>query len=173
MSLPVDERAGNLWSWTASDEAATEHFGAALARALEPGTVVSLTGELGAGKTRLVQAVSTALGVPRAEVTSPTFVLLQEYRSQPPLYHFDTYRLRDVDEFLALGADELLWSTGVCFVEWGERVADVLPADRLQIELETLAPTARLLQVSWSGPRAERVAATLRRALDLSFDCDG
>ena len=92
---------------TLNNEQDTERLGAALADVLPPGTVVALIGTLGAGKTRLVQAVATALGVPAGGVTSPTFVLVNEYRQgRVPVFHFDTYRLKDDDEFLALGPEE-------------------------------------------------------------------
>ena len=105
------------------NEQDTERLGAALAEVLPPGTVVALIGTLGAGKTRLVQAVAAALGVPRGSVTSPTFVLVNEYRQgRLPVYHFDTYRLKDDDEFLDLGPDEYFESDGLTFVEWADRV---------------------------------------------------
>ncbi|HUG90217.1 MAG TPA: tRNA (adenosine(37)-N6)-threonylcarbamoyltransferase complex ATPase subunit type 1 TsaE [Planctomycetaceae bacterium] len=143
-------------------EADTERLGAALAGVLEPGTVVALAGPLGAGKTRFVQAVGAALGVEREAVTSPTFVLVQEYAGRLPLYHFDAYRLRDVDEFLALGADELLWSDGVCLIEWADRVAEALPSDVLWIEIEAAGPQARVFRVTGTGPRSGALAVRLR-----------
>jgi tRNA threonylcarbamoyladenosine biosynthesis protein TsaE len=92
-----------MLTFTANNEHDTERLGAVLAAELPPGTVVGLVGTLGAGKTRLVQAVATALGVTPGNVTSPTFVLVNEYRGgRMPVYHFDTYRLTDEDEFLAL-----------------------------------------------------------------------
>src|SRR5688572_1112199 len=117
---------------TAHSERDTERLGAALANVLPPGTVVGLIGTLGAGKTRLVQAVATALGMPPGSVTSPTFVLVNEYRGgRMPVFHFDTYRLKDEDEFLALGPDEYFESNGLTFVEWADRVADLLPRERV------------------------------------------
>src|SRR5207302_9287486 len=116
----------------------------ALARVLLPGTVVALIGPLGAGKTRLVQTVATALGVPAGSVTSPTFVLVNEYAGgRMPIYHFDTYRLKDDDEFLNLGPDEYFDSNGITFVEWADRVTRLLPAERLEITLEPTGETQR------------------------------
>ena len=90
-----------MLTFTANNEHDTDRLGAALAEVLPPGTVVALIGTLGAGKTRLVQAVAAALGVPPGSVTSPTFVLVNEYTGgRLPIYHFDTYRLKDDDEFL-------------------------------------------------------------------------
>ena len=93
---------------TLQNEQDTERLGAALADVLPPQTVVALIGTLGAGKTRLVQAVATALGVPAGSVTSPTFVLVNEYRQgRLPVFHFDTYRLKDDDEFLRARAGRI------------------------------------------------------------------
>lgn len=104
-------------------------MGVALASVLEPGTVVALIGHLGAGKTRLVQAVATAAGVDRREVSSPTFVLVQEYEGRWPIYHFDVYRLGGDDDFLDLGAEEYLNGEGICFVEWADRLEASLRPD--------------------------------------------
>ncbi len=126
-----------MFKFIAHSERDTERLGAALANALPPGTVIGLIGPLGAGKTRLVQAVATALGVPPGRVTSPTFVLVNEYTGgRMPVYHFDTYRLKDDDEFLNLGPDEYFDSAGLTFVEWADRVAMLLPSDRLEITIE-------------------------------------
>jgi tRNA threonylcarbamoyladenosine biosynthesis protein TsaE len=125
--------------------------------------VVALVGDLGAGKTRLVQAAAEGLGVDPSVVNSPTFVLIQEYEGRLPVYHFDTYRLKDFDEFLELGADEYLASDGVCFVEWADRMAEVLPRDRLTIEFEFTGETTRSLRLSAGGPVSREVLAALRR----------
>jgi tRNA threonylcarbamoyladenosine biosynthesis protein TsaE len=126
----------------------TDRLGAALAEVLAPGTVVALIGTLGAGKTRLVQAVASALGVPRDAVTSPTFVLVNEYRQgRLPIFHFDTYRLKDDDEFLALGPEEYFDSSGLTFIEWADRVAGLLPADRLGITLEVTGDSSRIVAI--------------------------
>jgi tRNA threonylcarbamoyladenosine biosynthesis protein TsaE len=146
------------------NERDTERLGAALAKELPPGMVVALIGTLGAGKTRLVQAVATALGVPPGDVTSPTFVLVNEYTSgRRPVYHFDTYRLKDDDEFLELGPDEYFESEGLTFVEWADRVAELLPPERLEITLEVTGETSRRVTLAGTTPRmqelADRVAA--------------
>ena len=145
------------FEFIANGEDDTAHLGILLADALEPGIVVALVGNLGAGKTRLVQAIAAAMGVEREDVNSPTFVLIQEYDGRLPIYHFDAYRLRDTDEFLELGADELMDSQGVCLIEWADRVADVLPGDRLRIEIEITGPTQRVFHIFGSGPRSNAV----------------
>jgi tRNA threonylcarbamoyladenosine biosynthesis protein TsaE len=152
---------------TLNDERDTERLGAALAATLPPGTVIGLVGTLGAGKTRLVQAVAEALGVPPHTVTSPTFVLVNEYAGgQMPVYHFDTYRLKDDDEFLNLGPDEYFDGSGVTFVEWADRVADLLPAERLQITLEVVDETTRRVLMEGTSERFDELAKRIATALD-------
>ncbi|HAH45132.1 tRNA (adenosine(37)-N6)-threonylcarbamoyltransferase complex ATPase subunit type 1 TsaE [Gimesia sp.] len=150
------------WTFESTSELETQRLGKKLAETLTPGTVIALNGNLGAGKTRLVQAIATALGVDPAEVTSPTFVLIQEYQGRLPLYHFDTYRLRDTDEFLELGADDLLYSDGVCLIEWADKVKEVLPGDLLQINIEHTSQTARTFRFQGQGARSEQIIARLK-----------
>jgi len=137
------------FSFLAASEADTDRLGKLLADILPAGTVVALVGTLGAGKTRLVQAVATALGVPREEVTSPTFVLVKEYSSGwVPVYHIDAYRLRDEDEFVELGPEEYFDGAGLTFVEWADRVENCLPQNYLRIEIEVAGDTERRFTIS-------------------------
>ena len=135
----------------------TGRLGRALAEALPPGTVVTLLGTLGAGKTRLVRCVAEALGIDPQTVVSPTFVLVREYqgRRQPqgvfPLYHFDAYRLRDEDEFDQLGPDEYFDGGGVSFVEWADRVALSIPPDHLEIAIAVTGPRSREMTIAARG----------------------
>ena len=138
-------------------------LGHQLATVLEAGDTISLQGTLGAGKTRLVQAIAEKLGVTE-EVTSPTYVLVNEYSSgSMPIYHFDAYRLKDEDEFLELGPDEYFEGyapagAGLTFVEWGERVASCLPEEVIRINIEVLSGESRLLFVE--GMRADALQKT-------------
>jgi tRNA threonylcarbamoyladenosine biosynthesis protein TsaE len=143
------------------DLSATEAFGHRLAAILEPGTVVALVGPLGAGKTHLVRAVAEGLGVNPAVVSSPTFVLIQEYTGRLPVYHFDAYRLPNSDAFRDLGVEEYFSGTGVCLVEWADKVAATLPTDHLRIEIETLDESRRRATVTATGARAERMLGAL------------
>ena len=165
MSSDLPGTEGDEFQFLAHEEADTERLGCAIGAALRAGDVVALIGPLGAGKTRLVQAIAAAMGVDRREVSSPTFVLIQEYRGRLPVYHFDTYRLRDLEEFLALGADEILQSGGVCLVEWADRVLDVLPADLVRIDAAIAGPASREFTVTGPGPRGQRLVAALRRGI--------
>ena len=140
------------FTFHAQNETETAQFGAKLAAMLRPGMTVGLIGTLGAGKTRLVQAVAESLGALPGTVVSPTFVLIQEYRDAcPPVYHVDTYRLADEDEFFELGLDEYFEGSGITFVEWADRFIDFLPKTRLDITIEVTGETSRLFTVEEKG----------------------
>lgn len=134
-------------------EEETVALGERLAKALPTPAVVALVGPLGAGKTRLVQAVASALGVTE-DVTSPTFVLINEYRSgRVPIYHLDTYRLNDEDELIELGVDEYFAGggsagPGITFVEWGDRFPDSLPAETITVTIELVGQTGRRVTIA-------------------------
>lgn len=112
----------------------TRILGAALAPVLVPGDVISLSGDLGAGKTLFVQGLARALGV-EAHVTSPTFTIIHEYRGRYPIVHLDIYRLDSFQEVLDLGYEELLDPEAVLVVEWGDAVAPLLPRRYLSVEI--------------------------------------
>lgn len=142
-------------AYEAADEEATAALGAALAGVLPKHAVVALSGPLGAGKTRLVQALAAAAGVDPRAVVSPTFVLIQEYCGRHPIYHFDAYRLADDDEFLQLGPEEYFARPGWCLVEWAERVQRCLPQDRLEIRIGVTGPTSRRFELTAQGGEHE------------------
>jgi tRNA threonylcarbamoyladenosine biosynthesis protein TsaE len=151
-----------MFTFTANDENDTQRLGAALADVLPAGTVVALVGTLGAGKTRLVEDLAVGLGVPREAVTSPTFVLLNEYRQgRLPVYHFDTYRLKDDDEFLDLGPDEYFDSEGISLVEWADRVAHLLPPERIEITLDVTGEHQRRITLAGTTPATEALVDRL------------
>lgn len=150
----------------ADSEQDTREFGRRLAQVLSPGAIVALVGDLGAGKTRLVQALAAALDVPAEEVNSPTFTLVQEYAGRIPLRHCDTYRLRHPDEFLDLGLDELLARDGIALVEWADRVAHLLPRDVLTISIQITSPEARRFQMSAGGKQSTTIVQNLARLFE-------
>jgi tRNA threonylcarbamoyladenosine biosynthesis protein TsaE len=151
------------------DLAAMQRFGQTLGSMLFPGAVVALMGDLGAGKTHLVQAIAAGLGVsdPRA-VSSPTFTLIQEYAARLPIYHFDVYRLKSEAEFEDLGAHEYLLGAGVCLVEWAERVMTLLPPERLSIAIEILGSTSRRLSLIATGSAHRTLIQNLN---PLNYSC--
>jgi len=130
----------------------TRTVGAGLAELLVPGDVISLTGDLGAGKTTFVQGAARGLGVGEP-VVSPTFVLVREYRGEVPVYHLDVYRLDRLQEVIDLGFEDLLDPSGVIFVEWGDAIDALLPDEHLRVELRTDDGDARRLSFSGRGVR--------------------
>lgn len=117
---------------TSPDE--TRILGACLAPTLLPGDVISLSGDLGAGKTVFVQGIAAALGV-EGPVTSPTFTIVHEYEGRYPITHMDVYRLDSFQEVLDLGFEELLDPAAVLVVEWGEAVTPLFPRSYLEVEI--------------------------------------
>jgi tRNA threonylcarbamoyladenosine biosynthesis protein TsaE len=112
----------------------TRILGAALAPTLVPGDVVSLSGDLGAGKTVFVQGVAMALGV-KGRVTSPTFTLVHEYNGRYRIVHIDVYRLDSWQEVFELGFEELFDPEGIMLVEWGEALSPLLPRRHLEVDI--------------------------------------
>lgn len=152
----------------ATTEADTERLGTALAELLPDGAVVALIGTLGAGKTRLVQSVARACGVPNGVVVSPTFVLIGEYRGRRTIYHFDVYRLRDGDEFEQLGPDEYFDAGGLTLIEWADRVTDWLPEDRFEITVTITGPTSRSFAIGSPSAARQRILEQLRARLAVT-----
>jgi tRNA threonylcarbamoyladenosine biosynthesis protein TsaE len=142
---------------------ATRELGAALAACLLPHDVVVLTGELGAGKTTLVQGIARGLGATE-HVASPTFTLVREYTSgRVPLAHVDLYRLEREQDVLDLALDELEDGERVLLVEWGDPVAELIAEERLRIELTADTDDVRRISITTVGPswdaRAGEIAA--------------
>ncbi len=121
-------------------------FGRLLGQSAQPGDVICLDGDLGAGKTTLTQAIAQGLGVPASEyVTSPSFAILHEYQGRLPLYHMDFYRLTDAADVQDMGLDEYLFLSGLAVLEWCERAGGLIPATSLKINMTTLPDESRLL----------------------------
>jgi tRNA threonylcarbamoyladenosine biosynthesis protein TsaE len=161
---PTIKQTQTMLTFQAKNEHDTEQLGDALASVLPAGAVVGLIGPLGAGKTRLVQAFAKAVGVPPGTVTSPTFVLVNEYcGGRMPVFHFDTYRLKDDDEFLNLGPEEYFESNGITFVEWADRVTDLLPDERIEITIEASGPTERHFSIRGTCERLEKIIEQISR----------
>lgn len=119
-------------------------WGTTLGESLQPPRVIALRGDLGAGKTTLVQAICRGYGVTTA-VTSPTFALVHEYAgTRSPVVHFDLYRLRDSRDLLQIGWDELIESHALVLIEWPERAEAALPTPRMEIRLEHVTRDGRV-----------------------------
>ncbi|HIT25826.1 MAG TPA: tRNA (adenosine(37)-N6)-threonylcarbamoyltransferase complex ATPase subunit type 1 TsaE [Candidatus Enterenecus avicola] len=113
----------------------TRTLGRKLAQALQGGTVVAFTGDLGAGKTAFVSGMAEGLGI-EERVTSPTFTIVNEYEGgRLPLFHFDMYRLGSADELFHIGWEDYLARNGVCAVEWSENVEEALDGDTIRVDI--------------------------------------
>ena len=118
------------------NEEETREFGIALAEKLKRGSVVALIGDLGTGKTALSKYIAEGLGISEM-ITSPTFTIVQEYHSgRLPLYHFDVYRIRDVEEMYELGYEEYFYGDGVSIVEWADNIMELIPDEAIVIRIE-------------------------------------
>ncbi|MGH9152098.1 MAG: tRNA (adenosine(37)-N6)-threonylcarbamoyltransferase complex ATPase subunit type 1 TsaE [Acidimicrobiales bacterium] len=144
----------------------TREMGAVLAALARRGDVVLLSGDLGAGKTTLVQGFARGLGITEP-VVSPTFILVRTYRGRLTLVHADAYRMDNLREVTDLDLPELLDDGGVALVEWGDVIAPVLPADYLEVRLELgEGDDERSIGVRVVGPSWSSRAAELRAALE-------
>ena len=112
----------------------TLKLGEIIGKSLNPGSIIALVGDLGAGKTVLVKGIAQGLGI-EEEPNSPTFVIMNYYEGRIPLYHFDLYRLSDEDELIGIGYDECFFGNGVCAVEWADRISDIFPDHTIKIDI--------------------------------------
>lgn len=141
----------------------TEQFGYWLGKLLKGGDLICLMGDLGAGKTTLTQSIAKGLEV-EDYVTSPTFTLINEYKGRVPLYHFDVYRLGDVDELFDLGYEEYFYSNGVTIVEWANKVLEVFPEDRINIEIKKGKEyDERIVHIYGQGNRFNEIVKELKK----------
>ena len=133
---------------TTKDRDETIAFGARLAKRLKKGDCLALIGELGAGKTTLVKGIAQGLGVkdPR-HVNSPSFVIVKEYRGKMPLYHFDVYRLEGRASVGTIDCDEYFYGEGITVVEWADKIAEALPARRVEVSIAITGATTREIRV--------------------------
>jgi len=138
----------------------TKKLAEKLAPLLRAGDVISLTGDLGAGKTCFVQGLACGLGVNK-KITSPTFALIKEYlnSSNIPFYHFDVYRLKSLQEMLDIGYEEYFFGEGITVVEWGDKIAPLLPDEFLEIKFKRLSnENLREISIISHGKRWEETA---------------
>jgi tRNA threonylcarbamoyladenosine biosynthesis protein TsaE len=149
----------------------TLHFGALLGKYVTKGSVIALSGELGSGKTCLTQGIAKGLGVPgHFYVTSPSFTLINEYPGLLRLFHVDLYRIDKISELDEMGLDEMLESDSVTVIEWAEKIADMLPRERLSISLSIVDDRTRDLRVTASGQSAVNLIERCLVAFGSSLD---
>ena len=120
--------------YISKSEEDTINFASQFASKLQLGNIIILSGDLGAGKTKFTQGILKYFNLEN-EISSPTFTIVNEYSdSTIPIYHFDVYRLADIEEFYAIGGEEY-FSKGICIIEWGELLENILPADYIKITI--------------------------------------
>ena len=129
-----------------SSEQETRELGKQMSQKVTPGTVISLRGSLGAGKTVFAKGFAEGLGITEA-IVSPTFTLVQEYDGRLKLYHLDLYRLSGEDEFESMGGEDFLYSDGVALIEWSEKIEDMLPDDTIFIYITINEDLTRSIEI--------------------------
>lgn len=140
----------------------TSDFGIILGKALRAGDIVCLNGDLGAGKTTLTKSIGLGLNV-EDYITSPTFALINEYDGRYPVYHFDTYRLENIDEIDDLGFDDYIYGRGVSIIEWADRIEKFLPKEKIVIDIEKgNSEEERILNISGYGKRYTEIIEELK-----------
>lgn len=125
--------------------AMTEEYGRNLARELKGGTVLALFGGMGMGKTALVRGIAAGLGL-SAEVSSPTFALVHDYGGNPPLVHFDMYRVTGWEDLYSTGFFDYLDAGAILVVEWSENIVSALPEDAIRLHISRVDETTRLFE---------------------------
>lgn len=124
-----------MFELISNSEYETKQIGRKIASKLKKGDIVVLSGDLGSGKTKFTEGVLSYFNK-QNEISSPTFTIVNEYETENNMiYHFDVYRLEDIDEFYAIGGEEY-FDKGICLIEWGEMIEEILPKDYLKIKFE-------------------------------------
>lgn len=123
----------------------TENYGRCLAEDLKPGTVIALFGGMGMGKTAMVRGLAAGLGL-SAEVSSPTFALVHDYGGNPPLVHFDMFRVSGWEDLYSTGFFDYLDAGAILVVEWSENIEAALPADCIRIRISQIGENTRLIE---------------------------
>ena len=118
------------------DPEETFEVGRTIGMNAKPGQIYTLTGDLGVGKTVFTQGVAAGLGITEP-VNSPTFTIIQEYEDgRLPFYHFDVYRIEDLEEMEEIGYDDYFFGQGICLIEWAELIEEILPEKRIEVTIE-------------------------------------
>jgi tRNA threonylcarbamoyladenosine biosynthesis protein TsaE len=166
-ALPAVQTADEL-DCISHSPAQTERLGQRIGELLQAGDLLLLIGEFGVGKTHLSKGIARGLDALDL-VTSPSFVLVNEYHAGPrhdhmPIYHVDLYRIADTAELATIGLDELWQGDGVCLIEWPERAASQLPAEHLAIRMQHLSETKRVLRLAPHGARYVELVTAFKAA---------
>jgi len=158
------QQASATFEWTSGSVEETQAFGERLGRLLRAGDVVALRGELGSGKTTLIQGMARGLGRDPASVKSPTFVLMREYPGEIALVHIDGYRLAGATAAAWLDVERMFSPKKVTLLEWAERFEGLLPEDHLDVHLSHVSTNRRRFQVVPIGRRATDIVTQVQSA---------
>lgn len=129
-----------------NNEGETYRLGKYIGERLSRGSVLSLNGDLGAGKTHMTKGIAEGMGI-NDYITSPSFTILNTYDGVIPLYHFDVYRIDDIREMYEIGFDEYLYGSGVCVIEWGNMVRELLPENHINLTIVKLEDDIREIEI--------------------------
>ena len=143
-------------------EAKTLDLGKKLAGLLKAGDVICLSGDLGSGKTVFVRGIARGLEV-EAEVTSPTFSILNVYQAIVPVYHFDLYRLENPEELFDIGFDEYVGTDGIALIEWADKFPGNIPDEYLMVEISTKSEHSRCVNFVPYGSRYQKICKELKK----------
>ncbi len=139
-----------------NDENQTIALGQKIAGILKAGDFICLDGDLGTGKTFLSKSIARSLGVDEY-ITSPSYTIINEYEGKLPIYHFDVYRINDIDEMYEIGYEEYFFGEGVCLVEWANMIKDLLPDSYFQIKLSMCESfNSRIIEITGSTKELEK-----------------
>lgn len=150
----------DLLQFKTNNATETEDLGRRIADGLRGGEVIAMTGDLGAGKTTLTKALAKQLGV-KDYVTSPTFTIVNEYEGRLKLFHFDVYRIADIEEMYDLGFEEYIYGDGVSIIEWSNLIKEILPEDTINIEILASGIDERSITISGRGKKFENLSKEL------------
>ena len=140
----------------------TEKLGYNIGKLLKGGEIICMDGDLGVGKTTMTKSLAKGLDIDD-HITSPTFTIVNEYEGRLKLYHFDVYRISDVEEMYDLGYEEYFYSGGVCIIEWSNLIKEILPKERLTIEIKRIDEVSREIIINGTGNIYEELIEELSR----------
>jgi tRNA threonylcarbamoyladenosine biosynthesis protein TsaE len=154
----------NVFEITSNSPAATLAMGKKIGEKLDAGSIIAMSGELGCGKTLLTRGICDGLGVPPRQVSSPTFVLVNEYKGRLPVFHMDLYRLGNIDDGFEIGIMDYFAraEAGVMVIEWAEKMISILPPDMLRIEFDILSNKKRMIKFSSKSNKFDAVYKGLK-----------
>ncbi len=153
-----------MYKYVSKSENDTINFACNIANYLEKGNIIILSGDLGSGKTKFTQGILKHFNLEN-EISSPTFTIVNEYNTPTTnIYHFDVYRLADSDEFYAIGGEEY-FNNGICIIEWGEIIEDILPNDYLKINFTKDAENEnyRVLELIPTGKASKKIVENIQK----------